>query len=86
MNGNKVTFYSIADLAETLKMAEEWHKANHLPSGEWAEEYASHIFNTEGAEIVIPQADGDGREIMNPNVSEPLFLSYPATLDEKIVG
>jgi hypothetical protein len=47
----KVTFYSPADLAETLKMAEQWHKANHLPAGEWAEEYAGYIFSRQGEEI-----------------------------------
>jgi hypothetical protein len=46
-----VTFYSVADLAETLKAAEQFHKANHLPSGTWPEEYASYIFNHQGASI-----------------------------------
>lgn len=48
-NRQTVKFYSENDLAEVLRNAEQWHKANHLPSGNWPMEYASYIFNHQGA-------------------------------------
>jgi hypothetical protein len=49
----EVTFYSRADLTAMLTEAEDWHKRNHRPAGEWAREYANYIFNTNASPVEI---------------------------------